>query len=86
MSFEISLPVKIDANQIAGSVCTRRDRDEVLDFILAIDLAIADVGFTEQLIKRLCASIKGDLGEEEYNALIDELKQPPPRRPGATVL
>jgi hypothetical protein len=36
-------------------------REEALDFICAIDLAHADVGFTEELIIRLISSIRSDL-------------------------
>lgn len=52
--------------------------EETLDFICAIDLAHADVGFTEQLIIRLIKSIKGDLSEEEwepYQKLLERLTE-----------
>lgn len=53
-------------------------REESLDFICDIDLAYADVGFTETLIIRLAKSIKGDLSDEEwqpYQKFIDSLHE-----------
>jgi hypothetical protein len=43
-------------------------REEAMDFICAIDLAHADVGFTEELVIRLIKSIKSDLVfSDEWN-------------------
>ena len=40
--------------------------EEAEDFICAVDLAFADVGFTENVIKKLIKSMKDDLSEEEW--------------------
>lgn len=50
------------------------DHDTAEEFILAMDIAIADAGFTESLIKRLAKSLQGDLSREDYLTMIDELK------------
>lgn len=40
--------------------------DEAIKIILAIDLKMADVGFTELLIVKLMESVKMDMSAEEY--------------------
>jgi len=54
-------------------------REEALDFICAIDLAHADVGFTEKLIIKLVESIKSDLvfsdEWEDFKASINSTMQ-----------
>lgn len=50
------------------------DHDTALDFIAEVDLAIAETGFTESLIKRLAKSLQGDLSRDDYLALIEELR------------
>ena len=54
-------------------------REEALDFICAIDLAHADVEFTENLIIRLIKSIKSDLvfsdEWEDFKASINSTMQ-----------
>lgn len=40
--------------------------EEVMEFIIQLDLARADTGFTEELIIKLAKSMKDDLSEEEW--------------------
>lgn len=52
-------------------------RREALDLIIDIDAAMADVDFTEALIKHLVISLRGDLDEKEFDALIANLARKP---------
>ena len=48
--------------------------DEAIEFICGIDLAFADVGFTENIVKRLINSMKDDLSEDEWKPYEELLK------------
>ncbi len=49
--------------------------EEGEDFICAIDLAFADVGFTENVIKKLIKSIKDDLSKDEWKPYAELLSK-----------
>jgi hypothetical protein len=49
--------------------------EEAEDFICAIDLAFADVGFTENVIKKLINSMKDDLSEDEWKPYAELLSK-----------
>lgn len=46
-----------DIQSLANSIVEENDHESVLEFILAIDLAFADMGFSEDLFSRLATSI-----------------------------
>lgn len=48
--------------------------EDLADVVLRIDLAIADAGFTEELVRTLLKSLAGDLSGLEWLDLIDELR------------
>ena len=68
----LTVTVGLDEKTIMDSI-VHSDHKTALSFILAIDLAIADAGFTEALIKRLTNSLRGDLDAKDFADLIAEL-------------
>lgn len=63
-TFQLSIYTEIDADAISRQL----SHDEALDFIFAMDLAKADVGFTTELIIRLIGSMMGDTPDDERDA------------------
>lgn len=49
-----------------ADVVQSNSRKEIQDFICELDLQIAELSFTENLIIRLIKSIKSDLSPEEW--------------------
>ena len=71
-----NISLNVDINDLARSLVDSAEKDgELLDFIEMIDLNIAEVGFTEKLIKRLIKSLKQDLTDAELDEFIDSLKK-----------
>jgi len=67
----MKIPLNIDIN-IHPHIFVEsyhNNKDELLNFIFDIDLAIAEVDFTVKLIKSLKESLRGDLPEEEVQTL-----------------
>jgi len=46
---------------------------EIIDFILELDAAVADCGFTQDLIIRLAESFKGDATTQELVSLGNQI-------------
>lgn len=44
-------------------------REEIIDFICELDLAVAEIDFTVELVKRLKASLINDMSQEEIDDL-----------------
>lgn len=63
------LSVNVDIKDILESVAQHED---ALELILGIDLRIADAGFTENLVRCLLQSLRGDLNDEEWKGLMEE--------------
>ncbi len=75
----LHLNVKIEAAQLVEDMIYG-DRDETMDFILKVDLGIADAEFTETLITKLWDSLRGDLNESEIATVLANLKKTPAER------
>lgn len=75
----LHLNVKIEAAQLVEDMIYG-DREETLDFILKVDLGIADAEFTETLITKLWDSLRGDLNESEISTILTNLKKTPEER------
>ncbi len=75
----LHLNVKIEAAQLVEDMIYG-DRDETMDFILKVDLGIADAEFTEPLITKLWDSLRGDLNESEIATVLANLKKTPAER------
>lgn len=75
----LHLNVKIDSAQLVEDM-VYGDRDETMDFILKVDLGIADAEFTETLITKLWDSLRGDLNESEIATVLANLKKLPTER------
>ena len=72
---KLAVNVNLSEHDLRDAI-VHASQDYALDFVLAIDLAIADAGFTESLIKRLTASLRGDLDAKDFDKLITELAKP----------
>lgn len=68
MNLHITLP--IETSLLVAEISNHKD---AIEFILAVDLARADAGFTEDLIKRLTASLRNDLTPAEFQDMLNEL-------------
>ena len=69
----LAITTHINEHDIRDSVLAS-DHDTIAEFVLALDLAVADAGFTEALVKKLMASLRGDTGDKEWEELIGELR------------
>ena len=49
------------------------NQDDVRELIIGLDLAVADAGFTESVIKELARSLTGDMSAADYAGLLEEL-------------
>lgn len=75
----LHLNVEVEAAQLVEDM-VYGDRDETMDFILKVDLCIADSEFTETLITKLWDSLRGDLNESEIATVLANLKKLPAER------
>lgn len=75
----LNLNVKIEAEQLVEDFIYG-DREQALQFILQVDLGIADADFTEALITKLWDSLRGDLNESEISTILAKLKKAPEQR------
>lgn len=75
----LHLNVKVEAEQLVEDFIYG-DREQALQFILQVDLGIADAEFTETLITKLWDSLRGDLNESEISTILANLKKTPEQR------
>lgn len=54
----MSTSVDLELGDIAYSVATQNTQEEVMDFIMAIDVLVADYDFTVRLIEKLQDALK----------------------------
>lgn len=59
------LNMMVDRDSVMESILERRNNDDILDFILKLDLRIAEVDFTQILIQKLVESLTIDLTKDE---------------------
>lgn len=59
------IPIEVDIYPHSISKLYYNDREGLFEFLLAIDLEIAEIDFTIELIKRLKSSLEGDLPLDE---------------------
>lgn len=75
MKYKFNVDVSVDLNP--EEIVYNLDRDELLEFIKQLDIAVHDVDFTEKLIIVLINSLKCDLSEDEwipYQQLLTKLE------------
>jgi hypothetical protein len=73
-NLNLNIPIDISFQDIIEGLCSL-ERGEVLDFVIAIDLTQADVGFTEELIQKLVTSVRKDFETpEEFIEFVENLK------------
>ena len=75
MTDQVYVSVPINAHELADAFVSAADRDQATAFILAIDLAIADAGFTEELLLKLASSLSGDLEPNEWADLCRKIAE-----------
>lgn len=75
----LHLNVQIEADKLVEDFIYG-DREKTLQFILQVDLGIADAEFTEVLITKLWDSLRGDLNESEIATVLGNLKKLPAER------
>lgn len=60
---KLYIPIEIDEEDFAAHTLSL-SHDAVIDLVRKIDSAHADVGFTEELIRMLVASLMADVGPD----------------------
>lgn len=73
------LNVQIEADELVEDFI-HGDREAALQFILQVDLGIADAEFTEALITKLWDSLRGDLNDDEQANVLASLAKLPEQR------
>lgn len=68
----ININVRISAEDLRAALM-ETTQEQVMETILAIDLSLQDAGFTEELIKRLAQSLRGDMAASDWLVLCTEL-------------
>ena len=66
---KINVPAEIDPYEVVRDL----SHEELREFILQMDLSVADAGFTYELIMDLVKSLKGDLLDIEKEELINKI-------------
>ena len=68
-ALNLSVPVNIYLDELAETLVMNGDREAAFELIKAIDLAHADVEFTEMLAKHFLAELKKEFenGPEQFN-------------------
>lgn len=74
----MKISVEIDLDQMAEEIMVA-GHEEAMRVILAIDIGIADAGFTEELIVNLWNSLRGDLEDSEVKDFLNKLMLPSQR-------
>lgn len=74
----MKISIEIDLDQMAEEIMIA-GHEEAMRVITAIDLGIADAGFTEELIIKLWTSLMGDLDDDEAADILKKLKLPSER-------
>lgn len=71
---KLTIPVVLTDEDVIDSLVSC-DYDQILDFVCRLDLTMADVGFTEDLIIRLIKSLRGEYknNPEEFEASLKEM-------------
>ncbi len=69
----VHLTLAVDVDEISDALI-HLEYDKIISVIQAIDLRVADVDFTEQLILMLVKSFKNDLTVEEKERLMVEIR------------
>lgn len=60
----MKVPVLVDVSDLSYTMGSMNEREEVLKFVTELDMSMADVDFTLELIRRLADSLTEDLEEE----------------------
>lgn len=68
----MKISVDIDLDQMAEEIMIA-GHEEAMRVVLAIDLGIADAGFTEELIVNLWNSLRGDIDDAEAADILTKL-------------
>lgn len=68
----VNVNIEINLSSLVFSLC-QMDGDDLVRVFKEVDLTIAEVDFTENLLVVLVNSLKGDLSAEEKEQLINKL-------------
>lgn len=68
----VNVNIEINLSSLVLSLC-QMDVDDLVRVFKEVDLTIAEVDFTENLLVVLVNSLKGDLSAEEKEQLINKL-------------
>jgi hypothetical protein len=71
----MKVSIEVNAEDLAEELVSEWTYSEAMEFLLKIDLALASSDFTEELIKRLCKSLRGDYSDDDWRDLIETLRK-----------
>lgn len=69
---KLQVQVTVDEYDLRHAVIAA-DHETAIEAVMAIDLGIADVGFTEELIRKLIASCRVDWSDKEFSDFIKSI-------------
>ena len=68
-----TIRLSVNFDDLADELADNLGRTNAVDFVMQLDAKFGEVDFTEELIKRLFNSLKGDLTAEQLQTLLSEL-------------
>ncbi len=74
MEKAVNVNIEINLSSLVFSLC-QLDNEDLVRVFKEVDLQVAEVDFTENLLVVLVNSLKGDLSAEEKSTLIDKLSK-----------
>jgi len=70
----VNVNIEINLSSLVFSLC-QLDNEDLVRVFKEVDLQVAEVDFTENLLVVLVNSLKGDLSVDEKSVLIDKLSK-----------
>lgn len=74
MEKAVNINIEINLSSLVFSLC-QLDNEDLVRVFKEVDLQVAEVDFTENLLVILVNSLKGDLSVEEKSTLLDKLSK-----------
>ena len=69
------ISVQVDLAEAMESLAIQSNQGQLIEAIVELDKGVADVSFTDVLVKALVKSLLADLSEGEFLDFINELRE-----------
>ncbi len=70
----VMLDVETSTNAIVKDLVEQLDDAALIDFVIKLDIEIADMEWTERLVRQLVNSMKSDMDDDEINNYLLSLR------------